>query len=64
MLGYSDSCKDGGVFASQFGLYKAQKQIQVVSQASDLTFRIFHGRGGCASNCGLLGAFLRAFLGP
>jgi len=46
MLGYSDSCKDGGIFASQFGLYKAQKQIQVVSQASDLTFRIFHGRGG------------------
>ena len=25
MLGYSDSCKDGGVFASQFGLYEAQK---------------------------------------
>lgn len=25
MLGYSDSCKDGGVFASAFGLYKAQK---------------------------------------
>lgn len=28
MLGYSDSCKDGGVLASTFGLYLAQKKVR------------------------------------
>lgn len=34
MLGYSDSCKDGGVFASQFGLYEAQKVSPCVEGAA------------------------------
>jgi len=46
MLGYSDSCKDGGIFASAYGLYKAQKQIQEIGEATGAEFRIFHGRGG------------------
>lgn len=46
MLGYSDSCKDGGVFASQFGLYEAQKVIMDKAAASGVEFRVFHGRGG------------------
>ncbi len=27
MLGYSDSCKDGGILASGWNLYEAQKKI-------------------------------------
>ena len=27
MLGYSDSCKDGGILASSYGLYEAQQEI-------------------------------------
>jgi len=46
MLGYSDSCKDGGVFASAFGLYKAQKVILDMSEKTGIKFRVFHGRGG------------------
>ena len=46
MLGYSDSCKDGGIFASAYGLYKAQKQIQEIGKEKGVEFRIFHGRGG------------------
>jgi phosphoenolpyruvate carboxylase len=46
MLGYSDSCKDGGVFASAFGLYEAQNVIMEMSKKTGVEFRIFHGRGG------------------
>jgi phosphoenolpyruvate carboxylase len=46
MLGYSDSCKDGGILASAWSLYDAQKRIVAVSQAKDIPCRLFHGRGG------------------
>ena len=46
MLGYSDSCKDGGILASAWSLYDAQKRIVAVSQAADIPCRMFHGRGG------------------
>mmetsp|Transcript_4239 Transcript_4239/g.4883 ORF Transcript_4239/g.4883 Transcript_4239/m.4883 type:complete len:1130 (-) Transcript_4239:225-3614(-) len=46
MLGYSDSCKDGGTFASQFGLYEAQKTVKRMAEESGVKFRVFHGRGG------------------
>ena len=46
MLGYSDSCKDGGILASSWSLYEAQKKIVVLSDAQGVRFRLFHGRGG------------------
>ncbi|KAJ7555889.1 hypothetical protein O6H91_05G059400 [Diphasiastrum complanatum] len=46
MLGYSDSCKDGGITASAFNLYKAQEVIQSISNNAGVSARIFHGRGG------------------
>ena len=46
MLGYSDSCKDGGILASAWNLYQAQKNIHDVSEKNGVRFRLFHGRGG------------------
>jgi len=46
MLGYSDSCKDGGILASAWGLYDAQKRIIATAQAAGISCRLFHGRGG------------------
>ena len=46
MLGYSDSCKDGGILASGWNLYQAQKQITTLTQARNIRLRLFHGRGG------------------
>mmetsp|Transcript_13609 Transcript_13609/g.49473 ORF Transcript_13609/g.49473 Transcript_13609/m.49473 type:complete len:1216 (+) Transcript_13609:260-3907(+) len=46
MLGYSDSCKDGGIVASAWGLYRAQLDIAKLSASTGVNPRIFHGRGG------------------
>lgn len=46
MLGYSDSCKDGGIIASAWNLYEAQKHVTSISAEYGITCRIFHGRGG------------------
>ena len=46
MLGYSDSCKDGGILASSWNLYEAQKRIMALSDKHGITCRLFHGRGG------------------
>ncbi|GAA6139270.1 phosphoenolpyruvate carboxylase [Arenicella sp. 4NH20-0111] len=46
MLGYSDSCKDGGILASSWNLYKAQQNIVSVSTKHDIRCLLFHGRGG------------------
>jgi phosphoenolpyruvate carboxylase len=46
MLGYSDSCKDGGILASAWGLYRAQQQVMAISDSEDIPCRLFHGRGG------------------
>ena len=46
MIGYSDSCKDGGIVASAWGLYRAQLEIADFAAATGVTSRIFHGRGG------------------
>jgi phosphoenolpyruvate carboxylase len=46
MLGYSDSCKDGGILASGWSLYKAQQKIIRIAQAHEVECRLFHGRGG------------------
>ena len=46
MLGYSDSCKDGGIMASAWSLYQAQKKITAIAEQHQIVCRIFHGRGG------------------
>jgi phosphoenolpyruvate carboxylase len=52
MLGYSDSNKDGGIFASQWNLYKAQKNLTQISRSNNIELRFFHGRGGTISRGG------------
>jgi phosphoenolpyruvate carboxylase len=46
MLGYSDSCKDGGILASGWNLFKAQRTITRLAKKHDIGCRMFHGRGG------------------
>ncbi len=46
MLGYSDSCKDGGILASAWSLYQAQQRITALTRARGIQCRLFHGRGG------------------
>ena len=46
MLGYSDSCKDGGILASGWSLYQAQQKIIRIARAHGIECRLFHGRGG------------------
>lgn len=46
MLGYSDSCKDGGILASNWSLYEAQQKIIRITSQYDIEVRLFHGRGG------------------
>lgn len=49
MLGYSDSNKDGGIFASLWYLYRAQDALAEVGRACGVRVRFFHGRGGTIS---------------
>ena len=46
MLGYSDSCKDGGILASSWQLYEAQQKVIALADANQIDCRLFHGRGG------------------
>ena len=46
MLGYSDSCKDGGILASSWNLYKSQLSIVSVTDKHNIRCLLFHGRGG------------------
>ena len=60
MLGYSDSCKDGGILASIWGLYMAQKSIMGLVVKYNVSCRLFHGRGGTIGRGG--GPTYRAIL--
>ncbi|MFZ0106727.1 MAG: phosphoenolpyruvate carboxylase [Thiobacillus sp.] len=52
MLGYSDSCKDGGILASNWNLYQAQLSIIALTQHHGVECRLFHGRGGTVGRGG------------
>ena len=52
MLGYSDSCKDGGILASNWNLYQAQLTITALCQHYGIECRLFHGRGGTVGRGG------------
>jgi phosphoenolpyruvate carboxylase len=46
MLGYSDSVKDGGYVAANWGLFHAQKRLAQVAEKYKIRFSLFHGKGG------------------
>jgi phosphoenolpyruvate carboxylase len=46
MLGYSDSVKDGGYVAANWGLFHAQKRLAQVAEKYGVRFSLFHGKGG------------------
>ena len=52
MLGYSDSCKDGGILASNWNLYQAQLNIVAITRRHQVDCRLFHGRGGTVGRGG------------
>ncbi|CAA6817605.1 MAG: Phosphoenolpyruvate carboxylase (EC [uncultured Thiotrichaceae bacterium] len=52
MLGYSDSCKDGGTLASQWSLYQAQNEVIELTDKFGVKCRLFHGRGGTVGRGG------------
>ncbi|MDC1286352.1 phosphoenolpyruvate carboxylase [Gammaproteobacteria bacterium] len=52
MLGYSDSCKDGGILSAAWGLYQAQQKVVQISSRHGINCRIFHGRGGTITRGG------------
>ena len=59
MLGYSDSNKDGGIFTSNWELYRAEialvalfDELSAAVGATPIKLRMFHGRGGTVGRGG------------
>ena len=54
MLGYSDSNKDGGIFTSNWALYRAEIALVELfdDMPSAIRLRMFHGRGGTVGRGG------------
>jgi phosphoenolpyruvate carboxylase len=53
MIGYSDSSKDGGIFASNYNLNKAITELISLGKDLGVNFLLFHGRGGSVSRGGI-----------
>lgn len=49
MIGYSDSNKDGGILASTWFLFQAQKELTEVGKRHNVDIKFFHGKGGSIS---------------
>ena len=49
MIGYSDSNKDGGIFASTWTLYRAEEALLQAGRGCNTDILFFHGRGGSIS---------------
>lgn len=61
MIGYSDSNKDGGILASQWFLYEAQRKMIRTGNKHQVKICFFHGKGGSISRgAGPTHWFLRA----
>lgn len=52
MLGYSDSNKDGGYWAANWELARAQDELARACLGAGVDFRFFHGRGGTVARGG------------
>ncbi len=52
MLGYSDSAKDGGLFASRWALQRTQVELTALANRHGVRIMFFHGRGGSVSRGG------------
>ncbi len=57
MLGYSDSNKDGGIFTSNWSLYRAKIALvalceELNASGKSIGLRMFHGRGGTVGRGG------------
>ena len=52
MIGYSDSSKDAGIFASSWALYRAQESVADLFRDAGVELRLFHGRGGSVGRGG------------